>query len=138
MAGEGGGILHYDSLQFEKTGLPAPPEIAVRIEPTIFFLESAAGLCERTHVIISHPASLGTAEVILKIGTAEPLTAKIPEGGAEFGETLVQFEVPADIAAGPCEIALRSHGRERLFTGEFRPEKRWKLFAGLKVHNDLG
>ena len=137
-SGEGAGVLNYDSLAFEPLNAPPTKGDAVRVEPTIFFRQTPAGLREITHVIVNHSARLVDASVSLRIGTAAPLVAKISDDGADFGEASVVFDVPADLPAGPCEIVLRTAGHERTFAREFRPEKRWKLYASLSVHNDLG
>ncbi|MBI3697629.1 MAG: hypothetical protein HY238_22695, partial [Acidobacteria bacterium] len=49
-----------------------------------------------------------------------------------------RVEVPAVDAAQPMTLRLVSGERRAEASGQFVPEKRWRLFAGFKIHNDIG
>jgi hypothetical protein len=128
--GEGGNV-YYDALWLARTG--GDTKLAATIEPTIFFRRNGEQLKEITQVVVHHSAPLEKAAVILKIGAAT--ISKQKEGdGYDFGERVIEVEAPA--LAAPAPYVLQVNGER--FQGEFRPEKRWRLFAGFKIHNDIG
>lgn len=130
------GIVNYDALWLER-GTTAAPDLAATVEPTIFFKQSGEQLKEVTEVVLRHMQPLAAGKLTLKVG-ALAVTAKVDAGGFDFGERMVRVEVPAVNAPAPYELALSGQGEARAFQGEFRPEKRWRIFAGLKIHNDIG
>jgi alpha-mannosidase len=138
VSGDGGGTLYYDSVLLEAVQTPPPVGDSVAVEPTLFFLRRPSGLVESTDVVVTHRARLTNAAVTLKVGSANPLAARIPEDGPDFGETVVAFDIPATTLAEPWRATLRTARGAMSFRGEFRPDKRWKLYLGLKIHNDVG
>ncbi len=130
------GIVNYDALWLERGTTPAP-DLSATVLPTIFFKQSGEQLKEVTDVVLHHIQPLAAGKVSLKVGAAA-VDAKIDAGGFDFGERVVRVEVPAVNAPAPFELAVSGQGAPQTFKGEFRPEKRWKVFAGLKIHNDIG
>jgi hypothetical protein len=71
------------------------------------------------------------------VGTAV-VTRTGKGNGYDFGEQVMEVEVPAAARPQPYVLNITAGENKQRFTGEFRPEKRWRLFAGLKIHNDIG
>jgi hypothetical protein len=132
----GPGTLFYDSLWLERTEGPARGLAAV-VEPTIFYRRARRQLVEVTEVILRQSRPLTEAAVVLKVGSST-VSGKVACQPTDFGEQLVELEVPAMDAPQPYELTVATPEGEKKFQGQYRPEKRWKLFAGLKVHNDIG
>ena len=130
------GTIHYDSLELRRAAERAP-SVAVRVEPTVFFRKKNAGLVEVTEVVLEHQKPLGKASVSLNVGGAQ-VTAESEDNGQDFGERIVTVEAPALDAPAPYALSVNTSAGPGRFQGEFRPEKRWKIFAGLKIHNDIG
>jgi len=130
------GTIHYDSLALRKAA-ERIPSLAASVEPTVFFRKKNGGLVEVTEVVLLHQKPLGKATVSLKIGGAQ-LTAESEDNGQDFGERAVAVEVPARDAPAPYELSVNTSAGPGRFQGEFRPEKQWKIFAGFKIHNDIG
>lgn len=137
LAGEDGGALNYDSLRLERSGSPAGPEFEAAVEPTVFFRRVDAQVKEAAEVVIRHQRRLGAGSVSLKVGT-DAVSATLPGDGVDFGETVVELDVVPPPAPRSYELSVTAGEEKKVFRGEFRPEKRWKLFAGLKIHNDIG
>ena len=125
------GSAYWDSLALERGG--AAPELDASVEPTIFYRRAGEQLRELTNVVLRHARPLGAVSVSLKIGE-NAVEAKSPDDGRDFGERVVEVDAPA--LSAPAAYTLRAAGRE--FRGQFRPEKHWRIFAGLKIHNDIG
>ena len=137
VTGEGGGNYYYDSLRLEKSGDTFSQELEAVVEPTIFFRRAAEGLNEVTEVVIRHQRPLKDGSVSLKVGNTTA-TAKFGSDGVDFGESIIELDVNAPSAPQPYELTVTTGDEKKVFRGEYRPEKRWKFFAGLKVHNDIG
>ena len=130
------GSLYYDALRLEKTG-GVLDELAGTVEPTIFYRQSGEQLKEVTRIIVRHRHPLHDLAVSVKVGPSALIT-KNSSDDFEFGEHVVEVEVPAVSSPQPYTLTVKSPEGEQVFRGAFRPEKRWKLFAGLKIHNDIG
>ncbi|MCC6861299.1 MAG: hypothetical protein IT158_22215 [Bryobacterales bacterium] len=130
-----GGALEYDALSLRRAAAE-PPELAASVEPTIFYRRRGTQLTELTEVTLTHRGPLGKAALVLKAGP-HLLRGDLPEDGYDFGERSAELEVPALAAPAPYSLEVTA-GESHRFQGEFRPEKRWRIFAGLKIHNDIG
>jgi hypothetical protein len=131
-----GGSLSYDAVRLKRQGGDGPAWEA-RVEPTIFYRRRGEGLVELTDVVVRHRAPLASLAARLRVGVS------VVEGVAEdpssdFGERVMTLAVPAISAPAPYRLEVRAGGETREFTGEFTPQKRWRIFAGLKIHNDIG
>jgi alpha-mannosidase len=130
------GILYYDALRLEKSS-GAIENLTATVEPTIFYRRAGEQLKELTRVIVRHRRPIASLGVSLKIG-ASTASAKESNANFDFGETIFDLDVSAVAAPQPYALTVESPDGEHVFTGEFRPAKKWKLFAGLKIHNDIG
>ena len=130
------GSLYYDGLRLEKTG-GSLDELGATVEPTIFYRQSGGQLKEITRVVLHHRQPVPDSTLSLQVG-ASATVAKSSSDSFDFGERVVELEVPAVASPQPYTLTVKSTAGEKVFHGEFRPEKRWKLFAGLKIHNDIG
>jgi alpha-mannosidase len=130
------GAIEYDSLALLKSTAPLP-KLDATVEPTIFFRRRTGQLTELTEVVLHHTAPIGKVQVSL---TADGPAVSSPseDTGHDFGERVVELDVPAPSGIVPYEVTVASTGKPVTFRGEFRPEKQWKIFAGLKIHNDIG
>jgi hypothetical protein len=130
-----GGSFHYDAISLRNS--LEGPQLTASVEPTIFFRRSGAQLKEVTEVVLLHRRPIWKATVTLAIGGAS-LTGESPGGGFDFGEEVIELEAPALSGPLPYELAVTTGADTRRFTGEFHPQKRWRIFAGFKIHNDIG
>ncbi len=130
-----GGAIEYDSLSLEKAASPAA--LTASVEPTIFYKRRGEQLVEIAEVAVGHMAPLGKASVSLRVAGAA-VKQESADDGYDFGERVLEIEVPAIDTPHPYSLDVRAGDRHGEFKGEFRPEKRWRIFAGLKIHNDIG
>lgn len=130
------GTLYYDALRLERRGGASDP-VAATVEPTIFYRRDGDRLTEVARVRVQHRSPMASLAVDLKIGAAEA-TSRQPAVSLDFGESVFDLDVPAADAPQPYVLTVKSAAGEQVLRGEFRPAKRWKLFAGLKIHNDVG
>ena len=126
------GSLEYDWLALEKAAAP-PAGLTATVEPTIFYKRST----ELVDIVLHHTAPLGKAAVTLKVGGAV-IGRESGEDGYDFGERVVEVEAPSLAGPAPYSLSVAAGGKTESFRGEFRPEKKWRIFAGLKIHNDIG
>jgi alpha-mannosidase len=130
------GIVNYDALWLQRSGGEGQEPQAM-VEPTIFYRRVGGVLKEVTEVVVEHRQPLAKAALGLKIGAAR-LTREVAADNYDFGERVLSLDVPALAAPAPYDLTLKAGGASHSFKGEFRPEKRWRIFAGLKIHNDIG
>ncbi|MBU4399885.1 MAG: hypothetical protein KKE86_11190, partial [Planctomycetes bacterium] len=128
--------LSYDSLALEKSS-GATAELEATVEPTIFFRRSGNRLREITQVVLHHRSPLGRVGVNLKVG-GTTVAREEEDDGYDFGERVIEVDAPAVSTPVPYELKVAAGGKISTFRGEFRPEKRWRIFAGLKIHSDNG
>lgn len=128
--------VYYDAVSLLRTGA-AGAELDGAVEPTIFYRRSGEALREVAEVVLHHRRPLGPASFSLRIGEFA-VSRDLPDDGASFGERAVSLDVPALAAPAPYELTLRTQAGAHVWKGEFHPGKRWRIFAGLKIHNDIG
>lgn len=127
------GSLYYDSVVLEAGQVVDLPHVAASVEPTIFYRRTDGQLKEVTQIVLRHRNPLKSINLSLKLGSAS-ITHVDPGDNYDFGERVVELDLPALATPQPYSLTVG----KQVFQGEFRPEKRWKLFAGLKIHNDIG
>ena len=125
------GSVNWDHLALRRA---APAATEGRLEPTLFYRRRNGLLVEIVEAVIRHAAPLRAFELKLEAG-ATRLRRTVPSPAA-FGEERVELELPA--TPGPYRLTVTAAQETRSFTGQFTPEKQWRLFAGLKIHNDIG
>ncbi len=132
-----GGSFSYDAVRLKRQGGEGPAWEA-HVEPTIFYRRRGEGLVELTDVVVRHRAPLPPWSAQLRVGAGASVSAIAEGEPQDFGEQVISLAVPAVPAPAPYRLEIRAGGETRTFTGEFTPQKRWRIFAGLKIHNDIG
>ncbi|MBI1786369.1 MAG: hypothetical protein HYR60_02310 [Acidobacteria bacterium] len=127
-----GGLVRYDYLALMRSNGDGP-ELDASVEPTIYYRRRNGQMREITEVVLRHRQPLGTAAVGLRVA-GQTASAESPADGYDFGERVVEVEAPVPARPAPYELSVNT----RRFHGEFVPQKRWRIFAGLKIHNDIG
>jgi hypothetical protein len=130
-----GGRVYYDSVSLRRTA--GGPALTASVEPTIFFRRRGEQLKEVTQVVLQHLRPIWKATATLRVGGAT-VTQESKGGGYDFGEEVIEMEAPALSGPAPYELSVAVGGETHRFQGEFRPEKRWRLFAAFRIHNDIG
>jgi len=129
------GTVSYESLALvNDDGVRAP---RVSVEPSMFFQQREGRLVELTDIVVRHDRPFSRGQVKLTVGGAT-VTSVARASAAAFGETAFQLAVPAVEHPGPYRLELQIDGRTEQIEGEFRPAKRWTLFATLQNHSDIG
>jgi len=132
----GKNVFNYDALWMERSAAPLATELEMLVEPTIFFRRRNGQLFEEVALVARHNrplSSQSSLDIAYKQGafTHSKTALKLED----FGEYVVEtMEVPA--FDSPRQYELAAAGKTS--AGTIKPEKRWKLFAGLKIHNDVG
>jgi alpha-mannosidase len=129
--GEGGSVS-YDRVALLQ-GASSAPELQASVEPTVFYKRHGEQLKEIAEIVIRHSRPIGAMAVELQLA-GNSVRRSVGDDGQEFGERVAEVEVPALLQPGRYVLKVNGHS----FEGEFTPEKRWRLFAGLKIHNDVG
>ncbi|MCC7499901.1 MAG: hypothetical protein IT160_20140 [Bryobacterales bacterium] len=126
---------YFDYLKLMKTGGEGE-EVSASVIPSIFYQRVADQVKEVTDVVFAHRKPLGNLNVRLKIGPAV-VRKDSPSDGYDFGERVVSLLIPSLEQPAPYQLTA-SGDRQWTASGTLRPEKQWKLYAGLKIHNDIG
>ncbi|WP_438479270.1 glycosyl hydrolase-related protein [Oleiharenicola lentus] len=132
------GTVSYESLALLRgaADVTATPAVA-SVEPSIFFKRQAGGLVELTEVVVRYARPFSRGQVKLTVGGAT-VGSVARAASASFGEERFELAVPAVDGVTPYELELDLDGRVQTLRGEFRPAKRWSLFATLQNHSDIG
>lgn len=128
--GEGGSAL-FDAITLSNE--PADRGLRASVEPTIFFRNQGDKLVEVTEIVLHHSTRLPAGKLTLYVGDAA-VTGNFVDDGYDFGERVVEVAVP--VQSKTQKYTLSFIGQK--FTGEYRAQKRWTLFAALSIHNDIG
>jgi hypothetical protein len=132
----GEGSLRYDSLALLKSKAPVP-DLAASVEPTIFFQNTKDGLQEIAEIVLRHQQPLPASSAVLELAGWRN-SAAAAASGYDFGEQTISISVPAISAPAAYTLTVVAGDRKLHATGEFRPERRWQIFAALRIHNDIG
>jgi len=133
-----GDRVGYDAVALEQDParkLPSDPPV-VRLEPTVLWERGDDALYELVNLVVQ-PGILGSAgKVTLQIGR-QTFSEQLPPG-RDFGEAIFPLRVrdPGQRVNARAEIVTTA-GR-RGFSLEFLPQRKWKLFAALSTHLDIG
>lgn len=135
----GTGVFHYDSLWMERAVKPIDTGLALSVEPTIFYRNRNSQLFEEVDFIARHNLPLGKLSFTFQLG-AHTVVSNLKESSmADFGEySVMMAEVPVSDKPESYTLIVKTDKGKNRTTDIFKPEKRWKLFAGLKIHNDIG
>jgi hypothetical protein len=131
-----GGAFYYDALSLRRSEA-APAAVDATIEPTIFFPRRGQQIRETVQVVVKHALPLGKASVALKVAGGPAIRQEVNDDYG-FGERVLEMEIPAPAGEQQYELNIAADGRTYPVRGTLRPEKRWRIFAGLKIHNDIG
>lgn len=130
------GSFYYDSLSLRRTST-APPALNADVEPTIFYPRRGGQIMEIVQMVVNHQLPLGKASVALKVAGG-PTIHKELNDEYSFGEHVLELEIPAPAGDQNYELNITADGKTYPLAGVLHPEKRWCIFAGFKIHNDIG
>lgn len=129
----GQNAFYYDALWMERSAKPPATDPVVFVEPTIFYRRRDGKLFEEVDLIARHNQPAGPIDIAYKQGAFA--YSKRTDKLADFGEYIIgTMEVPAFDSPQSYELTVAG----KTSSGTIKPEKRWKLFVGLKIHNDVG
>lgn len=130
--------IYYDALELEHDSQArySPNELAVDVQPTIFFLQKGDGLQELVDIYVRHCSASPGGDVVLSLGKAK-YTAKLASGW-DFGEQMVEVAVPEFHASINGEITVQLGSRARRFPVKLDPARKWNFFVVPNVHLDVG
>lgn len=130
------GTVSYDTVALVDQAAEAPA-VAASVEPTLFFQRRGPGLVELTDVVVRHRRPFARGRVSLRVGAAT-VSTDLRASRAAFGEEVFALEVPAVDQPTPYTLEVELDGEVHRSSGEFRPARRWTLFATLQNHSDIG
>lgn len=130
------GNVFYDYLALRRSGGEGA-DLTASVAPTIFYKRHANELREVAEILVDHRQPLGESTAVLKV-KERSVTAKLSATADQFGRQVYEIEAPAVSAPAPYQLDIKADGKTERFQGEFQPEKRWRIFAGLRIHNDIG
>ena len=138
--GPGDSGLYYDSLSLSHDPVAIGDEkLSIAFEPTIFFRSSGEGLTEECWLTVRYPDSWqgGRARIVLGSYTTR---IGLPKN-SEFGEARYKIQVPDGTPAGAARIELAEFKPGRLrpvFSADFAPRRKWKIYYAPNEHLDIG
>ncbi|MFN0167726.1 MAG: polysaccharide lyase family protein [Bryobacteraceae bacterium] len=132
----GNAMAYFDYLKLRKTGGEGP-DVTAKVVPSIFYKRVNGQLREVADVVLLLRKPLGDVKVELKVGESV-VRQSSPANGYDFGERVVSLLIPALGQPARYELKASEGGQSWTDSGTLQPEKQWKLFAGLKIHNDIG
>jgi alpha-mannosidase len=125
----------YDALSLdEDESNRGGEDIAVRMEPTIFYKQSGAGLFEIVDAFVVSRGSLNTGVADLEFRGKHYRANVSPH---EFGEQRISFELPDWSGAAAVQFHLLGNsGKDFQFT--LASERKWNIFVVPHTHLDVG
>lgn len=127
--------LIYDALEFTQNDTERydPRAFAARIEPTIFYRESKAGMLEVVDVFVGASTLPKSGSVELRIAGHSFIKPFTTEN--EFGEEKLEFELPE--WSGSAEATVRM-GDLSTTSSKVEPAKKWTIALIPHEHLDVG
>jgi alpha-mannosidase len=127
--------LVYDALQFtqDNTQRDDPAHFNVRVEPTIFYRDTAAGLQEIVDVFLSASDLPQNGSVQLRI--ARHTFNQTFSTNNEFGELRFVFEVPEWSGLAEATVLLGTHAAP---SERVEPARKWMIAIIPHEHLDIG
>jgi hypothetical protein len=141
--GPGDSGFYYDALslsQVPDTNFNEP--LRVSFEPTVFYRRGTGGLEEECWLTVHYPETWGGGKATISLGKFTT-TIDVPKK-LEFGEARYRVSVPDGVSPGVARIDLLSIAGPRgsegrpTFSVDFAPRRKWKVFYGPSVHQDIG
>jgi hypothetical protein len=130
----GEGAFEYDCVRLRRAA--EGEAVSIEVQPTIFFRNVGGRLREMTEVAVRHRLPMGSIRAEMRIA-GETVSGEC-DAPFDFGESVLEMALPAVSAPAPYKLTISSGDLREERQGTFKPEKRWRVFAGLKVHNDIG
>lgn len=129
--------ITYDALSLEQRSSQkySTANVSAEAQPTVFYRRGEAGLAEIVDVFIRSNGRVpaGAADLAIE---GKHYSAKL-QGGRDFGEERVSFEVPEWAGTVSGKLSLPS-GSPRTFDVRLTPERKWTLFVVPHTHLDVG
>jgi hypothetical protein len=137
-AGIGNSGLAYDALELDNDPAAkfAANRLTAEVVPTIFYKSRNGQLVELVDVFLRAGGRLAKGQVTLTLGKEKSLQKF--ESDREFGEYLVELEVPEFNAPVKGELLVAVNGHSSRFPVEMAPSKKWNLFVVPNEHLDIG
>jgi alpha-mannosidase len=128
----------YDALELNHNPASAysPSEVTVDVTPTVFYKSTGGHIVEMVDLFVRFGSRFQRGRVTLSTGKKKYVGELRP--GHDFGEQLVELEVPEFSASMKGEATLVLDGRTRRFPTQLVPAKKWNLFVVPGEHLDIG
>jgi len=136
--GPGDSGLYYDSLSLSNDPVAPIEKLSVALEPTVLYRQTVQGVVEDCWLIVRYSDSWRGGRARITVGTFK--TQVDVSKGSEFGEVRFPVQIPDGTPAGSAQIELSDKagkGRQ-IFTAEFQPRRKWKVFYAPHMHLDIG
>jgi hypothetical protein len=130
--------LRLRSASAIRAAFPLPPgasDLALRIEPTIFFPRAKNGYRQQFHAVITNYGRPQDGELFLRDGNRSSV---FPLGEVRFGEDWYPFELPEVKRARAAAFELRLGGRVCRARGKLTAQKHWQVHLLQFSHTDVG
>ncbi|MGA3325120.1 MAG: polysaccharide lyase family protein, partial [Terriglobia bacterium] len=130
--------LYYDALELDHDAEAkyAPNDLAVDVQPTIFYVQKDNCLEELVDVYVRHNSRAPRGRVILVLGRSTQL-AKL-DSLWEFGEQRVEFAVPEFPVGTKSVVRIERKDGGQNFDLTLSPAKKWNFFLVPHTHLDVG
>ena len=135
--------FYYDALSLSQAPDGSFNEpLRVSFEPTVFYRQGTGGLEEECWLTVHYPDTWDGGKTTITLGKFAT-TVEVPKK-LEFGEARYRVNVPDSAPSGVAKIDLvsisgprGSKGRQT-FSVDFARRRKWKVFYGPSVHQDVG
>ena len=137
--GPGDSGLYYDSLALlDDPGVNSQERLSAILEPTVLYRQTSHGLVEDCWLTVRYPESWRGGKAQISVGSFKTQIEVVKS--AEFGEARYQIQIPDGTPAGSAQVELTDKaGKNRqVFTAEFKPRRKWKIFYAPSLHLDIG
>jgi len=130
------GGISYDAISLEQDAARSvrEREATVRVEPTILYRQTPAGLAEIVDAFVRFPRPWVAGHAVLEVN-GQRYAADFPAG--EFGEQRLSFDVREWNGTVQGKVQLSS-GSKRAVEVTLIPERKWSLYVVPHTHLDVG
>jgi len=134
----GNSAIVYDALQLDRDpeGKASRQSVSVKVVPTIFYRTKGDHLVEVVDAFVRFGERPYRGRVDLTVGGTK--FSQTLETDREFGEQLVEFEVPEFSSPSNGDVIVRTNGRTSHHPIDLKPAKKWNVFVVPNEHLDVG
>ncbi len=130
--------LNYDALELDS--LPrnaAAPIFSAQIVPTIFFRQKNGDLLETVDAFIGCSGRFEAGSKAELTIAKRSYRAQL-QGGYDFGEEKVEFEVGEFEPQAEAQLTVEISGRKHYYKQSIDPAKKWTVYIVPHIHVDVG